>query len=165
MRHLLLTAFATVAASVASAAVDPTLLGLIAPDATVIGGVQIQQAQASALGQFLLNQIQTNPQLDQMSAATGFDPRRDLSEVVAVLSSKTQAGAPKGIILGHGTFQPQRITAMAALAGATSTSYKGIDMLNGKGAPTGLAFLDASTVVLGDSDSLKAAIDRRSAGT
>src|SRR5262249_30087231 len=37
------------------AAVDPTLLGLVMPDAVAVAGVQVEQGQASPFGRFLLS--------------------------------------------------------------------------------------------------------------
>ena len=143
----------------AMAAVDPALLSLVMPDAKIVAGVQLQQAQASGLGQFLLSQMQNAVPFDNLAQATGFDPRRDLQEIVAA-----SGNGKTGFIVGRGVFQPQRISNMAAAAGASVSSYNGTDLLVGRGAPNGLAFLDASTVVLGDVASLKAAIDRRAGG-
>jgi hypothetical protein len=148
------------AAALVQAAVDPALLSLVMPDAKIVAGVQVEQAQASALGQYLLGQIPAGAEWDKMVAATGFDPKRDLREIVAASSGARNAG----LLIGRGMFQPQRISAMAALAGGTVTNYKGVEMVTGKGSPGGLAFLDASTVVLGDDVSLKSAIDRRAGG-
>ena len=38
---------------------DPVLLNLVMPDATVIAGVNVQQAEGTQFGQFILNQMQT----------------------------------------------------------------------------------------------------------
>jgi hypothetical protein len=148
------------AAVLVQAAVDPSLLGLVMPDAKVVAGVQVQEAQASALGQYLMGQIPTGAEWDKMVAATGFDPRRDLREIVAASSGRSKTG----LLIGRGVFQPQRISALAAMSGGTVINYKGVEMVAGKGSPGGLAFLDASTVVMGDPASLKAAIDQRTGG-
>jgi len=142
------------------AAVDPALLNLVMPDAKVVAGIQVQQAQASALGQYLMAQIPTGLERDKMTAATGFDPTRDLREIVAASSGAKNTG----LLIGRGVFQPQRISALAALSGGRVTTYKGVEIVASKVLPPCLAFLDASTVVVGDDASLKAAIDRRTGG-
>jgi hypothetical protein len=77
----------------------------------------------------------------------------------------------------RGTFDTNRILALAKAEGATIRTYKGIQVLTGnKKRPlefnTGIgksegwfAFLDNSIVALGDEGSVRAAIDRRGLGT
>ena len=151
---------AAMPAMLVEGAVDPALLSLVMPDAKIVAGVQVQQAQASALGQYLMSQIPASADFDKMVAATGFDPRRDLREIVAASPGTKDLG----IVVGRGVFQPQRISGMAALSGGTVSNYKGQELIAGKGSMGSIAFLDASTVVLGDTASLKAAIDRRLTG-
>lgn len=149
-------------AASAPAAVDPTLLTLVMPDAKILTGIQIDSAQASPFGQYLLSQIGSNADFDKIIAATGFDPRRDLREMLAAT-----ADGQSGLILGRGTFQPDRIAAAAVLAGAATSNYRGIEVLSnaGNSKPGSIAFLDTSTVAIGNTDAVKAAIDRRIAGT
>ncbi|MEO8100730.1 MAG: hypothetical protein ABI811_23735 [Acidobacteriota bacterium] len=148
------------AASSAWAAADPQLLNtLMPPEAKVIAGVQMDQAKAAPFGQFMLTQMGVSTQFDQIKAATGFDPRTDLSEIVA-----GSTGDGKILIAGHGAFQATRVANLAAMAGAVTEDYRGISLLK---APTtvgaeenAVAFLDGSTVVLGDRTQVKAAVDR-----
>ncbi len=159
------------AASTAFAAADPALLGLAMPGATAVSGVRVDQVESSPFGQYLLSQVPAaDPNLDRIIAATGFDPRRDLHEIVAAA-----AGPGNALVIGRGSFQPGRISSAAILAGATSANYNGVDILTGKraaapangkeAAPGAVAFLDAFTVLLGPVDAVKAAIDRHHAGT
>src|SRR5262249_16079428 len=149
------------AASTALAGVDPGLLNLVMPDAKVLTGVQVDQAQSSPFGQYILAQIQPNQDFNKLIAATGFDPRHDLHEIVAA-----SGDAQSGLAVGRGVFQPARIAAAAVLAGAVSSNYKGIEVLTGKGSHEdgSIAFLDTTTVVLGQDAAVKATIDRRLAG-
>lgn len=153
--------FFVLAASAAFAAVDPGLLGLAMPDAQVVTGVRVDQAQASPFGQYILSQIPANQGLDQIMALTGFDPRRDLHELVAA-----SVGGQSGLVIGRGVFQPARIAAAAVLGGAVSSNYSGIQILSAKGnQASSVAFLDSTTVLAGNTDAVKAAIDRSIAGT
>ncbi len=72
-----------------------------------------------------------------------------------------------GLILARGVFQPAKIAAVASLAGAAVSTYKGFEILgNGAaGKNSGVVFLDNSTVATGDIPSLQALIDRRVSGT
>jgi hypothetical protein len=155
-------------ASSSVAAVDPALVALAPPDTKAFVGIQVDQAQSSALGRFLLAQADPDTGLQQFAALTGFDPRRDLSQIL--IASNGKQGAQGGaLILGRGTFQPDKLTAAATLAGAKKVTYSGIDLLTSKDSVTAgiqtMAFLNSSTVMIGDVSGLKSAIDRYRSGT
>lgn len=157
------------------AASDPSLLGLVMPDAKVVTGIQVSRSQASPFGQYILSEIKPGANFDKLAAAIGFDPRRDLQEIVAATASVNTSGDPaslQGLVLGRGTFQPAKIATAVQLGGATASTYKGFEILGttdanktGAAKAAGIVFLDASTVAIGDLATLKAAIDRRVAGT
>src|SRR5271155_5451268 len=88
-------------APVAHAGVDPALLALVMPDAKMLVGIQVIQAQSSPLGQYLLSQVQLDRNTNQVMTAAGFDPRRDLREILAA-----SGDGLNGLLLGRGTFQP-----------------------------------------------------------
>lgn len=151
-------------APAALAGVDPALLALVPPDAKMLVGIQVSQTQASPFGRYLLSQVQLDRNTNRVMTAAGFDPRRDLREILAA-----SGDGSSGLLLGRGTFQPARISKAAVLAGAASSTYRGAEILtlngSGKNKPAGsIAFLDASTVAAGDTDAVKAVIDRRAAG-
>src|SRR5580658_10087474 len=70
-------------APAALAGVDSGLLALVMPDAKMLVGIQVAQAQASPVGQQLLSQVQIDPNTNRAMIAAGFDPRRDLREILA----------------------------------------------------------------------------------
>jgi hypothetical protein len=150
------------AAATSFAGVDPTLLKLVMPDAQAITGIQADSVRSSPFGQYVISQVQIDPELNRIIGLTGFDPRRDLHEIVAAGN-----GTQNGLVIGRGNFQPALLAAAAVQGGAVSTSYRGFQVLAGNGAnQTGAAaFLDNTTVLLGDAASVKAAIDRKIAGT
>jgi len=164
MNKLLLIGVALMAgAGGAMAAVDPGLLNLVMPDAKILTGIQVDQSQASPFGQYVLSQMQFNdPGFQKFMAATGFDPRHDLNEILAATSADASAGAHTGLVLGRGTFQPAAIMAAATVAGATVTPYHGFNIVTGPNAGShgAVVFLDASTAVMGDLTTVQAAIDR-----
>jgi len=151
----------TGAASSAFAAVDSALLGLVPADATVVSGVHVEQAKGSAFGRFVLNQMQMDDQgLRTFIMDTGFDPRRDLTDMMAVTigtGEKTQA-----LILGRGVFNPGKIFNAAKIHGGGLTSYKGIDIASHEDGA--IAFVDASVALVGNAAAVRAAIDQRSSG-
>jgi hypothetical protein len=142
-------------------AADQQLLGLLMPDAKVVAGLNVEQAKNSPFGQFLLSRIQSDDEgLQKLTTLTGFDPRRDLREVL--MASVGQPGH-KGLVVARGTFDAAKILDAARAAGHSSESYKGIEILTGKddSLTHAVAFLDGSIAIAGDADSVKAAIDRR----
>jgi len=155
-------------ATSAMASVDPALVALAPPDTKALVGIQVDQAQGSALGRFLLSQSDPSTGLEKFATLTGFDPRRDLSQVL-IASNGKQGTQGSALVLGRGVFQADRLTAAATLAGASKITYSGIDLLtsknpNSQGMQT-LAFLNSSIVLIGDVPGLKAAIDRYRSST
>jgi hypothetical protein len=140
-------------------AADPQLLNLVMPDAKVIAGVNVDQAKGTPFGLYVLSQV--NPQdkdLQQLIAVTGFDPTRDVREVLAA-----STGDPKshtGLVLARGNFDAAKITAAAATHGVVQESYNGVNILSNSNKNSGMAFLDGTIAVAGDLAGVKAAIDR-----
>src|SRR5262249_23995057 len=156
-----------VAAVTASAAVDPVLLNLVMPDAKILTGIQVDKSVASPFGQYVLAQIQPGDAgFQKFITATGFDPRRDLHEVLAATNSDASSTSPSVIALLRGVFVPSQILAAATSQGGTITQYKGYSVIADPDAksPTAIVFFDASTAAAGDLASVQAAIDRKIAG-
>src|ERR1035438_202762 len=110
MKAQLLTATLLTAFSGTLSAADPVLLNLVMPDATVIAGVNVQQAEGTQFGQFILNQMQTqNAQMQQLVTLTGFDPRKDVRELLVASSGGPQSKV--GLALARGTFDVSKLTA------------------------------------------------------
>jgi hypothetical protein len=153
----------------ASAGVTPALLNLVMPDATVVSGINVDQSISSPFGQYILSQMQFNDNgFLQFMTSTGFDPRKDLHEIVAATPASSSTGPHTALIVGRGTFAPAMIIGTATTEGGTITNYRGFNLI---GPPAGqskeavaLTFLDASTAAMGDVASVKSAIDRKLAG-
>jgi hypothetical protein len=144
----------------ALSAADPQLMNLVMPDAKVLAGVNVEQAKGTQFGQYVLNQMQTgDAQLQQLVALTGFDPRRDVRELLVASNGVPQGKT--GLALAKGNFDAAKITAAATLHGVVTEDYNGVTILSGpKNQEMGIAFLDATTVAAGDIASVKGAIDR-----
>jgi hypothetical protein len=134
-------------------------VNLVIPDAKVLAGINVDQAKNTKFGQYVLSQIQSQgPHLGQISAQTGFDPTRDLRELL--LASD---GAPQtGLVLARGAFDAQRIQSAGLGGGGVLESYKGITVLEDPKRTHAVAFLDATLAVAGDLANVKGAIDRQS---
>jgi hypothetical protein len=145
-------------------AADPRLLSLAMPDATVLAGVNVDQAKATPFGQYVLTTLlQTQDQkLQQLATLTGFDPRRDVHELL--LASTSAPGNKTGLVLARGVFDPDKIAAAAQSGGAGAETYGGVSIIEDPQHQNGFAFLDSTLVVAGDLANVKAAIDRRQGG-
>jgi hypothetical protein len=169
MKHasLKLTALALgLAASSAFAAIDPVLLNLAPPNSTALAGIQVDQGLNSSLGQYLLAQLKPNTQLDSFITLTGFDPRRDLKQVLVAAAGTQGVNNHAGLVLGRGVFETSKLSAAVSIGGGTKTTYSGIDIYSSKDDDmNSVAFLDSSTVAIGDATSVKGAIDRFRAGS
>ncbi|PWU04659.1 MAG: hypothetical protein C5B51_16390 [Terriglobia bacterium] len=151
-----------IACTAALPAADPQLLNLVMPDAKVLAGVNVDQAKVSPFGQYLIAQFQAQDQhLRDFIAKTGFDPTRDLSELV-IASTGSQNHAP-ALTAARGIFSTDKINAAAQSAGAVSEVYKGVTIVEEPRKPGGYAFLNSTLAIAGDVASVKGAIDRQTA--
>ena len=144
-------------------AVDQQLLGMVMPDAKVLAGVNVVSAVNSPFGQYILAQMAPKEQEFQMMAAlTGFDPRKDLVELLAATNGVQ--GSNSGLALAKGTFNVSAITTAATSHGAATEQYNGATIVTDPNSktPAGIAFLGSSIAVAGPLDQVKAAIDRQS---
>ncbi len=146
----------------ARAGADPALLSLAPANSKVLVGVQVNQVKAAPFGQYLVSQIQLDAKAEKALEALGFDPRRDLTELLVASD-----GVSSGLLMGRGSFHPEKLSASASAAGLVGATYRGVQVLDSKspgGTPSGsIAFLDKSTVISGDSVAVRAAIDRHAA--
>ena len=149
------------------AAADSALLNLIMPEARTVAGIDVERAKGSAFGQFVLTQMQNeNRDLDKFSLMSGFDPRRDLREIVVASLGGPEKGPDKGLIVARGTFDVSRIVAAIKTQHAQTEQFMGVELLSGVDHHEGaIAFLDSTTAVMGTIDNVKGAIQRRRAGT
>lgn len=150
-------ALAALFSGVLSAA-DPQLLNLVMPDVKVMAEVNVAQAKTSPFGQYLLLQVETQ-QLQQIAALTGFDPTRDVNELLVAGSGAAQHS---GLALASGTFNVATITSFVAQQKVATEAYHGVTIFEDPQKHGGLAFLSNSIAAAGDLDNLKAAIDRLS---
>jgi hypothetical protein len=139
-------------------AADPQLLSLVMPDAKILAGVNVTQAKSSPFGRFLIAQAVTNQHLSEIAAKTGFDPTRDLNELL--LASNGAPSNPSHLALASGIFDTGRIYAAATTAGATSEVYNTVTIVENLKQGQAFAFLSGSLAVAGGLADVKGAIDR-----
>lgn len=151
--------------SVCGFAADPTLLSMVPSDAKVVAGIHVDRSAASPFGQFLLRQMQQDDAgFKKFTTSTGFDPRRDLIEVITASPDGPQHSG-HGVILARGNFDVARITSAAKAEGKALTTYQNAQVVStGSGPTEWIAFPDGGTAIIGDQDSVKTAINRRRSG-
>ena len=161
MKRTLVLIAIFVCASGFAAAADQQLLGLMMPDAKVLAGVNIVQVRNSPYGQYVLSQFPLNdPHFQEFLGATGFDPTRDITEIVAA-STDPQAGH-SGLVAVRGTFDIVRIVAFVKqMNGTVDQSLGGVTILPSPDGKGGIALLDSTLAVAGDLNSVVAAVARR----
>jgi hypothetical protein len=158
-RFLAIACLCTAAASAA----DSSLLKYVMPDAKVVSGVNVDNVMLTPFGKFVLSILPTpDPGFEQFISATGFDPRRDIHEIL--MASTAEPGKRTGLLLLRGNFDRQRVLSLLTAVGKTPQMYNGSELLaaepRANAISQALAFLDDSTAAAGDLDSVKAAIDR-----
>jgi hypothetical protein len=154
------------------AAVDPGLLRLVMPDAKVIAGLQVRETKNSLFGQYVLSHMQIEDAgFKKFIAQTGFDPRRDVTEILMASNWEQSTPQSRWLVAARGTFNLPQITTAAKANGGVITDFQGVGILTySQEAKTqepkpdiesGIAFFDSSSAVMGDLASVKAAIQRK----
>jgi hypothetical protein len=141
-------------------AADPSLLKLVMPDAKAMSDVNVAQAKLTPFGQFALGQL-ANEDIQKLIVLTGFDPTKDLTEVLCATNGEPNTG----LALATGIFDPVKIGALAAKDGAVTDTYQGVTLLEDSKKGNAVAFLNSGLLAAGDIANVKAAIGRQSAPT
>ena len=163
LKSALICLIAIPAAALAQSSASIDLLSFASSNAQVVGGVHITAAKSSALGQFLLSQIQsTDANLQNFITETGVDPRTDLSDVVLIMNSAPSAGSHNGLIAAHGSFSNSivKLEATAQSNGGSVNHLSGVDVIHpgSSGNACVALYTDAATAVIGDCASVQAAL-------
>lgn len=144
-------------------AVDPALVNLVMPGAKVVSGLDVRSAKVSPFGQFLLRQMEKDEKgFQELLAATGFDPRRDLHELLFA-STDPQVKA-SGLVLALGNFDTVRIVSGLKAQHAAVSTYRGAELIRPHARPGAggvLALASGALALFGDESTVKAALDRR----
>ena len=166
MKTLRSVLLALVVAGAAMAA-DAELMKLIGPEARVVAGVNVEQSRTTPFGQFLFSQMKAEDKdFAAFVAATQFDPRRDLTELL--VASAGGGTGKNGLLAVRGAFNASAITALAQLKGGTVEQYAGATLVQAAPTKTGhqgaVALVGSSMAVAGPVEQVKAALDRRVKG-
>ena len=155
----------SLAFSAVACAADPALLHLVMPGAKVFAGVNVERILASPIGKEIDAKIrEAAPQFQEILNQTGFDPRRDLKEILIVATAQGQNGP--SLLLVRGSFDAVKLGAFLASSGQTPVNYEGVPILSNPAQKSGsVALLDNGIAVAGELDQVQAAIHRRNHGT
>jgi hypothetical protein len=132
--------------------VDNVLAQLIPVDTQALFGARMEQVKTTPLFIRLIGQ-QKLPQLDSFSSDTGFDPRRDVRDLLLASSGRPNSG----VLLARGTFHVslEKVDAKAL----KTVGYRGYVLtLTGK-EDAGFCIMDRSLAIAGPTASMKAALD------
>ncbi len=150
----------------ALASVDNGLIALIPANASLVAGIDVTQCKNSQFGQYLLTKSQADDaHFEEFMTQTGFDPRQDLENVVVASMGDGAGKRSSFVILARGSFNQDKITALAVSKGAVANEYKGVSLLVSKehGQQTALAFPDPNIAVMGDVASVQQVVQNLSA--
>ncbi len=167
MRTIFLSTALLALAAFPAAAADPALLDLIPPDSAVIAGLDLEKVRESPFGKYVFSTMNVSQSdIEKFTQLVGFDPLKDLSEVI--VASPTAEMKADGLILIRGMFDQSKLTGVAGLQGASIDSYQGFRILsaprgNGRTAPMSIALLPGGLAV-GPDVALRAALDRAAKG-
>jgi hypothetical protein len=136
----------TAAGAVGAPRIDNVLVRMVPSNATSLIGARMDLIRKTDLFRKLVD-AQKLPQIDEFSKGTGFDPRRDVREL---LFANTPAG---GVVMARGTFQVRR----QPLKEAKLVRHGEYNIWSANG--VGYCILDATLAAAGDMVSVEAALD------
>jgi hypothetical protein len=136
-------------AQLGSSRVDPALAALAPADSIWLAGVRMAEIRSTPLYQKMVAQ-QRVTELDDFARRTGFDPRKDVQELLAA------SDGADTVVLARGAFR------ISPPAGVRKSVYKGATIYS---QPEGaFAILDASTAAAGPERAVRKALDQKQAG-
>ncbi|MFN0165742.1 MAG: hypothetical protein ACKV22_04860 [Bryobacteraceae bacterium] len=163
------------------AGLDPRVLQMLPPNSGLVAGVQWRRLLDSSLAEQMKSQVKSQMAGQSASPFPGFAkfeevltrdidsiffaaPAEALANQVARRPGTLQRQDMPGLLVVKGRFNLASIREMVGEKKGVAEVYKEIELLRmsgGKPAPTRLAVLDSSTLVLGERRQIMGAIDRR----
>jgi len=159
-RYLFLTVPVLLLASCSSqrtsVMLDPALLPLIPSDTVSLGGIRFDAFQKTETWKRLAASPQWTRQMDEFTKEVGFDPRKDLMEILWASNGK------ESLFFVRNRFSQMNIEPMVRREGFQRLAYKGYPLLGDD--EYAALFMNASTAVVGRTARLRQIIDSRDAG-
>src|SRR5690349_789528 len=133
------------------------------PDARVVVGIDLAHIRSSALSSSFTNGVQSaNPELQKLMEAAGFDPMRDLQEIL--FASPGIGKNPPALLVARGTFDIAKLRAFAESAGSKISDFGGVPILSDPEKDSGSFALLDNIILGGNRAQVEAAIGRRGRG-
>src|SRR5687767_3731206 len=149
-----------------SASTGPIELRYVPPDAAVIAYADVGAIMNSELRQRIKEVMPMHQQgQEEFQRETGIDIERDIQYVVAAVTPGTRSA----LLVARGTFNPTQLESLAVQHGGAVETYKDKRLVsktddNSQNSGT-LAFLEPGLVAIGDTATVKRAIDAQLSST
>lgn len=187
-----------VPAAAESGLLDSANLALLPPDINSLMGIDVERLRGTALYRFFEEQSRdpdpSSPsEIDEWAALTGFDPRRDVSELLVVSWQSPEQELRPGqalpyLAIARGRFDASKLGEQFLVKGAIEEEYRGARVylfpLDRQEPPppdpaetivipppvpealpqVAIAFVEEDMALVGGFDAIAAAIDRKSLG-
>jgi len=139
-------------AALAQPRVDNVLQRMVPPGSTSLVGARMDQIKQTEIYKKMLA-AQSLVQVEEFASETGFDPRRDVRELLFV------TGTPSAVMLARGTFHlsPSTLKEMKKIRRGRYDIWVRGD--------SGFCILDSTLAAAGDIGSVEAALDEWTSGT
>ena len=151
-----------------SASTGPIELRYVPPDAAVIAYADVGAIMNSELRLRIKEALPTQQQgQEEFYKETGIDIERDIQYVVAAVTPGTHSA----LLVARGNFNPALLESLAVQHGGVVETYRGKQLVSKSNdsadGPRGgtLAFLESGLVAIGDTDTIKRAIDAQLTAT
>ncbi|HEX8983999.1 MAG TPA: hypothetical protein VF767_01155 [Bryobacteraceae bacterium] len=143
----------------------PELVRFAPLDSGALIGINLEQIRASSLGKTILAKAASdNADLKKFIALAGFDPLRDIDEILIAAPGRNDKA--RGLFLLRGRFDPTRFAELALQPGMNAGAWHGVQVITKQQEqPVALACLSASLLIGGDLESVRATISRREKGS
>jgi hypothetical protein len=138
--------------------VDNVLARLVPADSVSLFGARMDQLKGTPLYQKLVVQ-QKLDSLDEFAVTTGFDPRRDVRNLLVASSAKSKSG----VLLARGSFHISS-EIIAKANGIRKLSYRGYTIWSNTAQEAGFCIMDTSLAVAGPVASIHDALDQYKTG-
>jgi hypothetical protein len=153
-------------AALVCAAADPGLLRFAPADSRFFSGIQVAQSLRTPFGQYVVSQMEPDDEdLRKLVSEAGIDIRRDVESILIGTAGDSEDS--RSLIIARGQFHPEQFIAAASARGASVAAWHGIQVATLKGAKSesAVAFVDAGVALVGDAETVRAAIDRSGASS
>jgi hypothetical protein len=141
---------------------DRSSLALLPANATSLVGVDVERLKRTASWRRFEEQHAGDSHLDEFVRETGFDPRRDVQDLLLA-----STGPKEFVAVARGTFNRAALTQALRAKQASVESYRGYEVFGHpeqKNDAGRFCFLDDRTVLAGSQAAVLAAIDRKVSG-